>query len=251
MKTIAGGVLFLATVVSTIADPSEDFKDRFNELANEIDEEVQVLRANNSAAILSTAQLVLSVLGNYTIVTRQAFYDTNTTVQLQEWSNESPEAQPCFDFAYVLMELFAGYISFDIGWCAFFAHNELSADAQYHFYSHAHYIMRAGTNGRSSVVESHAKHMAVDDRLAFLQEEYDELKYFWDNYRVVLQQEVEGHKDAVVIIVDDLQICLGTVTTEVQDRLAFVMNNLGECLEGVLQNDNVVTKKLKPMLSIT
>lgn len=231
MNHVLAAALLLILGASLLeASSLEDFRNTFNDLGSDIDGRVQVLRAENSDAILTMNQKNLRLLGNYTFAAREAFYNKNVSIQVEEWLNENEDLEECFDYAYNLLNLYGWFITWDIGYCAAYANNEISADSQYHFYSHAHYIMRAGTNGRGRVMESFELYAGAE-QLDFLQEESEWLEYLWSNYQKVLVDEVDSHADTAEFIAEELRGCLETVMEDVDYWLQATYNVLQTCLE--------------------
>lgn len=214
-----------------------EFQSRFDALGTEIDREVRELRADNSDAILAMNQKMLRELGNYTIAARNALQDKNYTIQVEEWLNNDPNAQECFDWAYALVDLYGWFITWDIGWCATYTAEEINAESQYHFFSHAHYIMRAGTEGRGRVLESYGTHRTVEDRLEQVEDQYDWLSYLWGNYKLVLRQEIEGHETTGDWIVAELHQCLEEVMQDVDYWIQYIAGDLEYCLENLESED--------------
>lgn len=214
-----------------------EFQSKFDELGAEIDQRVQELRADNSNAILAMNQKMLRELANYTISAKDALQYKNLTIQVEEWLNTDPNAQECFDWAYMLVDLYGWFITWDIGWCATYTAEEINAESQYHFFSHAHYIMRAGTEGRGRVLESYGVHQSDEDRLEFVEDQYDWLNYLWGNYQLVLRQEIDGHETTGDWIAEELHECLEGVMESVNYWIQYIADELDYCLENLESED--------------
>lgn len=223
-------VLLILGATLLEANTLEEFQSKFNDLGADIAQQVQELRASNSDAILAMNQKMLRKLGNYTIAAREVLIDKNITIQVEEWLNNDPNAQGCFDWAYVLVDLYGWFITWDIGQCAVYTAEEINAESQYHFFSHAHYILRAGTEGYGRVLESHGLHRTEEVRLEFVEEQFDWLSYLWANYQNVLKQEIEGHETTGDWIAAELHECLERVLEDVDFYIQFISGELEYCL---------------------
>lgn len=231
MKQLIIVVLLVMGAALLVASSLEDFRISFNEIGSDIDERVKVLRAENSDAILEMNRKMLRVLGKYTLLARDAIYYANTTIQLEEWLNDNDEAQRCFDWAYLLVNLYSVIMTYDIGWCAEFAQRETSIEAQDHFYAHAHYILRAGTDGRGRVLESFS--VRSDEQLKFLEDAQEGLTYLWNNYKTVLKEEIAGHDVRGDQIAENVRVCMQGVLHSIEDWVQFIKDDLASCLADV------------------
>lgn len=234
MKPLIVTVLLVVLGASLLEAASlEDFRDSFNKLGEEIDEHVKVLRAENGDEILEMNRKMLRLLGNYTNELRDVVYYANTSIQLEDWLNDDPEAQECFDWAKTLLNLYATISWYDLGFCSVYAHRETSIEAQDFFYSHAHYIMRAGTGGRGMVLESFGRHTGLEQQLEFLTNEQEWLQYLWNNYKTVLKQEIEDHEARAEHIAEMLNTCLQQVMVNLDGRVEYVNTNMKTCLANI------------------